>query len=106
MDQEQLYKYMASIISPEEKERLQKIGEKFYESFDIQNKTVFSVPDTPQDPKCINLEECLAHLVDQLRSGLHPRYLTEEEKHLVRSGYGDEWYKTYGWDLSDAEETI
>jgi len=106
MDQEQLYQYMASMISPEERDRLREIGEKFYQSFDLQNKTIFSAPETKQDPNCINLEECLAHLVDQLRSGLHPRYLSEDEKRLLQSGYGDEWYTRYGWDKSDAEETI
>lgn len=80
-------------LDDKEKEKYQKFGEKFYNSFNVDKGMPF---DTS-----INLEESLAYIVESLKSGLHPKFLTEDERMLVQAGYGDEWYKKWGYDSID-----
>jgi hypothetical protein len=77
---------------PETVERLRKLGEKFHNSLDIREKF---------DPNVYNMEEALAYVVESLKSGLHPSKLTEDEKVLLTAGYGEEWYKKWGYDKAD-----
>lgn len=96
---EDLLKYMASMMSDEEKHRLRTIGEKFYSSFDIDKGSLYQTTSVlPTD----TLEEGLAYLVEQMKAGLHPRYLKENEVRLLESGYGKEWYTKWGWTEDDA----
>ena len=41
----------------------------------------------------INMEEALAYVVQGLESGLHPKYITEDEDALLIAAYGEEWFK-------------
>ena len=84
--------------SEEEKEKYQKFGEKFYNSFDVNT-------GNPND-NTIFMEESLAYVVESLKSGLHPKYLTEDEIVLLQAGYGDEWYKKWGYKKSDVPPVI
>jgi hypothetical protein len=38
-----------------------------------------------------------------MKSGLHPKYLNEDEVHLLKAGFGEEWYKNWGYDKSDID---
>lgn len=80
---------------PETVERLRKLGEKFHESLDIREKF---------DPNVYNMEEALAYVVESLKSGLHPSKLTDDEKTLLVAGYGDEWYRNWGYTKTDTEK--
>jgi hypothetical protein len=77
----------------EDIQKYQKFGEQFYNSFDVNTGAPVS--------NCIDMEESLAYVVESLKSGLHPSYLTEDEILLLRAGYGDEWYKKWGYSASD-----
>jgi len=77
-------------LSEEEKQRYQKFGDQFYSSFDVETGHPF--------PQSIDLEEALAYVVESLKSGLHPHYLSTEEKTLVQACYGDHWYERFGFD--------
>ena len=87
---EKMKKTFLENMNEEDKEKYQKFGEKFYNSFNVETCQ-------PYD-NSIHLEESLAYVVESLKSGLHPKYLTEDEKILVQAGYGDEWYKNWGYD--------
>ena len=89
--------YMQSMLPAEEREKFQKIGERLYSSFDAQKGTLLP----GQDVESIRLEESLAYVVESLKSGLHPKYLTYDEIHLLRAGYGDEWYKKWNYTEED-----
>jgi len=78
----------------EQREAYRAFGEKFHSSFDVQT-------GSPIDLSTINMEESLAYIVESLKSGLHPKYLTGDEIHLLRAGYGDEWYKQWDYALED-----
>lgn len=81
-------------LPDEDKEAYKRFGEKFHSSFDIEK-------GEPVDLSTINMEESLAYIVESLKSGLHPSYLTEDEIHMLRSGYGDEWFKNWGYTQAD-----
>ena len=89
--------YMQSMLPAEEREKFQKIGEKLYSSFDAQKGTLLP----GQDVESIRLEESLAYVVESVKSGLHPKYLTYDEIHMLRAGYGDEWYKKWNYTAED-----
>lgn len=93
-------RYMQSLLPEEQKENFMKLGEKFFESFDVYRGELLK----PADDKTINLEEALAHLVENLKSGLHPKYLNQDEIHLLKAGYGDKWYEQWGYIESDLHE--
>lgn len=44
------------------------------------------------------LNESAAYITEGLKSGLHPSYLEENEKQVMKTLFGDEWYKKWGWD--------
>ena len=80
----------------EDKAAYQRFGEKFHSSFNVDT-------GAPVDLSTINMEESLAYVVESLKSGLHPKYLTEDEVMMLRAGYGDEWYKNWGYGPHDLQ---
>ena len=94
--------YMQSMLPEEERLKFQKIGEKLYSSFDAHKGDVLP----GNDANSIKLEEALAYVVESLKSGLHPKHLTYDEIHLLRSGFGEEWFKKWGWEASDLPEGL
>lgn len=73
------------------------LGEKFHESFDVSKGTV-------RDPNEISMEEALAYVVESLKSGIHPSYLNDDEKAILVAGYGEEWYKQWGYASDKLED--
>lgn len=83
---------------PEEDQAAYKrFGEKFHSSFNVDT-------GAPIDLSTINMEESLAYVVESLKSGLHPKYLTEDEVAMVRAGYGDQWYTKWGYVEKDLKK--
>jgi L-rhamnose mutarotase len=82
-------------LDPTEKEKYKKLGEQFYQTFeDDQQKSGSSSND-------IFMEEAVAYVVESLKSGIHPSYLTEDEKVLMQAAYGEEWFLQWGWTHND-----
>ena len=77
-------------------ENMKVLGEKFHESFDVAKGTIHN--------NDINMEEALAYVVESLKSGIHPSYLDEDEKAIMMAGYGEEWYKNWGYASDKLEE--
>lgn len=92
--------YMQSMLPEEEREKFQKIGERLYSSFDVHKGELLP----GQDITSIRMEEALAYVVESMKSGLHPKYLTEDEIHLLKAAYGDEWYKKWNYSKEDIEQ--
>ena len=78
-------------MSAEQIENMKVLGEKFHESFDVAQGTIHTNPNE------INMEEALAYVVESLKSGVHPAYLNDDEKAILMAGYGEEWYKKWGY---------
>ena len=84
-------------MSEEEKQRYKAIGEELYGHLDFNDGKVLKQLPLP-------IEEAIACLVEQLKSGLHPSAMEENEKAVMSEGYGDKWYERWGYvegDLTD-----
>ena len=90
---EKMKKSFQDKLSPEEKEKYEQFGKYMYQSFDF-TKDNTSIQDNCND---ISLEEALAYVTESLKSGLHPKYLTEDEKVLMEAGYGKDWYEKWNY---------
>ena len=87
---ERMRKKLGENLSDEDKEKYLKFGEKFH--------SLFNAMTTSSSSNDINMEESLSYVVESLKSGLHPKHLTEDEVALVKAAYGDEWYKKLGYE--------
>ena len=65
-------------LTPEQREKYAKCGEHMYGQMDLENLESL-------------VQNTVAYSVLQLRSGMHPSYLTDEEKHAMETVYGTEW---------------
>lgn len=77
-------------LSEEDRKSYQEFGEKFHRTLDTMGFQT--------GKKEISMEESLSYIVESLKSGLHPRYLSDDEQRLVEAGYGKTWYKKWGYD--------
>ena len=96
---EKMQQTLMKSIPDEDRENFKKLGEKFHSSFDV-------FKGEAADLSTISMEEALAYVVESLKSGLHPSFLTEDEKALVMAGYGEEWYKEWGYNKEDIEKGV
>lgn len=81
-------------LSEDDKEAYQKFGEKFHKSFNVMTGETIDLSN-------ISMEEALSYVVESLKSGLHPKYLDENERAMMQAGYGEEWFKKWGCDSLD-----
>jgi hypothetical protein len=83
-------------LTDEQKEEYGRLAEKFHQSFDVSKQA-----PGDHNVKEIALEECLAYLIESLKSGLHPQHMTKAERGLVESHYGETWYEVFGYDREE-----
>lgn len=88
-----------SALSAEEKEQYKKIGEQMYGNMNFEDARYLINPE-------VRMTEALECLEGQLRSGLHPSDMEENEKALLKDAYGDEWYKKWGFIKKDLDEIV
>lgn len=93
---EQIRRSACDSIPQEQQEHLRKLGEKFHQSFLVETQQTSFRPTNE-----IMLEESLAYLIENVKAGLHPKFLTVDEVHLLRAGLGDEWYETFHYTKDD-----
>lgn len=79
-------------MTPEQLEEYKRAGEHMYD-FDYTQPLV---PGQAQPQKFD--AEAIAYVVEGLKSGLHPSYLSDDEQTLMESHYGKLWYKQFGFD--------
>ena len=86
-------------LSEEEKEKYKQIGEHLYGTVQYEkNDTVETNPSI--------MMEATACIETQLNSGLHPSMMEEDEKCLLESVYGEQWYTRWGYIKEDLESII
>ena len=85
-------------LSEEQRVNYSRLAEKFHQSFDVETQH-----SRAHDVKEIALEECLAYLVESLKSGLHPKHTTREERGLLVATYGTAWYLQFGYTKKELE---
>jgi hypothetical protein len=84
-------------MSPEEKEQYRVIGEKMYGNMNFEDARYLINPET-------KMTEALECLQSQLRSGLHPSDMEDNEKAVLTDAYGDKWYEKWGFVKKDLSE--
>jgi len=80
-------------LSKEDKERYEKIGKEMYDSINFDD---INSQGNSTDHEKVNIEN-VAQLRLMLQSGIHPSYLNNQEKDLLKNNFGDKWYEEYGF---------
>lgn len=86
-------------MSPEDLERYKKIGEEMYKNVDFEQSKILNNMEPP-------FAEATAYLSEQLKSGLHPSVLADNEKQILENTLGKEWYKKWGYNVEDLSEIL
>ena len=91
---EKRLKEMADSLSDEDKKKYAKIGEEMYNTVDF-GKINEQGSDLSNETS-IELEN-VAQLKLMLLSGIHPSFLTNQEKDMMKNNYGEKWYEDFGF---------
>ena len=83
-------------MSDEDKIRYRDIGEKLYGHINFENGKLLNLPPSG--------EQAIQYLEEQLKSGLHPSTLNQNEKNFLADTWGQEWYKKWGYVKQDLDE--
>lgn len=81
-------------MSDTEKERYKEIGECMYGHLNFEDSRFVVDPN-------FKMKEALACIEAQIRSGIHPSYLEENEHLVLEDAYGKEWFKKWGYTQQD-----
>lgn len=84
-------------MTVEEIEQYKKIGEQMYGNMDFKDTRYLIDPNAKMNEARVCLES-------QIRSGLHPSDMEDNEKAVLMDAYGDKWYEKWGFvdgDLTD-----
>jgi hypothetical protein len=81
-------------LTPEQKERYQKLGEAYFNDIDMETSTVNNNP----------VDDTVAYLVTAVKSGLHPSYLDDSEKKFLKDALGEKWYEKYNFTDDDLKK--
>lgn len=84
-------------MSDDEKRRYKEIGQEMYGHMNFEDAKVLNNIPAP-------MEEALAYIHEQLKSGLHPSALDDNEKAFLADSEGEEWYKKWGYVKEDLDE--
>lgn len=79
---------MKNSLPLEEQKRYEEIGKQMYGN--LEN-------DFNQEGEMNAAVEMVAQIRVMLQSGMHPSYLTREEKDFLTNYIGKEWYKEFGY---------
>jgi len=80
-------------MTPEHIEELKLKGESLYKNIDFENGTIDH-----------DIEDSFFVLTEEIKSGLHPSFLTENEKSIMKEKLGDKWYEKFGYSVEDLQE--
>jgi hypothetical protein len=91
---EKRLKEMADSLSDEDKKKYAKIGEEMYNTVDFSK--INEQGSDLSNETLIELEN-VAQLKLMLLSGIHPSFLTNQEKDMMKNNYGQKWYEDFGF---------
>jgi len=81
-------------LDPKQRKELEKRGEFMYNTVDFEN------------PESDIVTEGVAYILSALKSGLHPRELTDIEKEVLRAELGDQWYLKFGYTIDQLYKPV
>ena len=83
-------------LSKEDQEKYKKIGEYLFDNINLADNTM----DADFTPP---IEDACAYILQGIQSGLHPSFLDDNEKELLKQNVGDDWYKKWGYTAKDLD---
>jgi hypothetical protein len=89
-----LVKDIEKQMSEKDKEAYKIQGEHMYNSISFEN------------PEQDRINDLVAYIAETLKSGMHPSYLSEEDRQLLETVYGKEWYKHFGYEKNELDTVI
>jgi hypothetical protein len=81
-------------MSDEQKRKYKEIGQEMYGHMNFEDSKVLNNIPHP-------MEETIAYIQEQLKSGLHPSDLEDNEKSFLTDALGKEWYNKWGYVKED-----
>ena len=89
-----MVKNAQAAMSQEQKDEYQRLGEEFYKTTNFEtNEILNNIP--------LDMTENVLKLECQLRSGLHPSDMDDNDKELLKTAHGDKWYEKWGYEEKD-----
>ena len=82
-------------MTPEQRDSYKAKGEDLYGNFDFENETIEN-----------SLRDASVEISEQLKAGMHPSFLDENEKTIMEEVFGKEWFKKWGYKKEDLFEII
>jgi len=86
-------------LTPEQKQNYKEIGESMYGHLNFEEGKVLSNMPSP-------MEEVIAYITEQLKSGIHPSFLEENEIEVLKDFYGEDWYLKWGYSKEDITKIV
>jgi hypothetical protein len=84
-------------LSPADLLKYKIIGEELYGNVNFEDSKILNTMPVP-------MEECVYYVSQQLKSGLHPSMMDDNEKNIMKEAYGDKWYERWGYIEKDLTE--
>ena len=73
-----------------EKKRYKIIGEEMYDNINFEDSKILNNFPEP-------MQEYLVYITEQLKSGIHPSDLENNEKNFLKDTFGEKWYTRWGY---------
>ena len=86
-------------MSPEQREKYKKMGEHMFNKIDFVDSQVINSMPVP-------MGDAAEYTMAGVKSGLHPSELDPNEKLILASTYGDNWYEDLGYEASDLDKVV
>lgn len=77
-----LYDQAKGSLSEEKIKEYEEMGEKMYNTIDFNTGTLLEPEKEIESVAC---------LIEAIKSGLHPDYMSDDEKELLKKHYGENW---------------
>ena len=92
---EKRLKEIADSLSEEDKKRYAKIGEEMYNTINFEDINSQGSIAT-QNADEIEIENA-SEIKLMIKSGLHPSFLTRQEKDIMKNVFGEKWFTEFGF---------
>lgn len=77
-----LYDRVKKSLTDEQIKQYEKIGEEMYNTVDFNTGTILNQCDDMESVAC---------LIEAIKSGLHPDFMSDDEKIILKKHYGENW---------------
>ena len=85
-------------LSAEDIQKYKEIGESMYKNIDYTTSNIHNAPSM--------LDDAVAYITESIKSGLHVSYTTKEERNILETYYGKEWYLKFNYKKEDLDDIV